>query len=661
MTSPQKSPTSKAVESTSEMGALYHEAFMVSPEAITVTDLASGIYLDVNKSFEELVGIAKQDLIGRRAASLGIWVDPNERAKLVECIAREGKVNDFLAVGRFKDGKLRTCSINGTVLNSPDGKRLVLVVRDISEQLLTERHLRETAEKFSKAFHASPEALVLCELNTTRVLEANEAFFTLTARTREEALGRCLEELGVLTEEGALERFISALRLEGRQRNQESWITTKGVQRIILLSGELLEHNGAPHIMLTARDITQQREAEQEKRLLESQLRQTQKLEELGTLAGGIAHDFNNILTAIMAYTDLAALDIEDRNEVLHHLTEVKKASTRAQELVSRILTFSRRQRQDRRSVDIQVTMREALGLLRSTLPARISIVEQFLDSPQPVLADPGQVIQVLMNLGTNAAHAIGQSPGTITVRVEAAAPEVLPPGLPTVPYLRISVSDTGCGISPQVMQRMFEPFFTTKPQGEGSGLGLAVVHGIVKSHDGAITVDSNPGKGTRFNIFLPLHRESAASTGSSESPPTGASVPPTGQGERILFIDDEPQICEFALQLLTRLGYQVSTCSNPAEALAFFTDGRREFDLVFTDLSMPRMAGTELAARLLARDPELTIILATGYTGAWTREKLRELGIFDLLNKPLSLQALAEAAQRGVQNAATRRQRPGA
>jgi len=653
-------PSSKALSTTEkapEMGVLYHEAFSMSPEAITVTDFETGVYLDVNKSFEKLFGLSKQDLIGRSAASIGIWADPNERSRLVAEIAQNGQVKDFLAVGRRSDGSLRTCSVNAAVATSSGGKRLVLVVRDITEQLRTERTLRETAEKFSKAFQASPEALVLCELNTARVLEANEAFFILTGHAREEALGRCLNELGVLARTDELPRFIAGLRQEGRQRDQETTIETlAGGRRVLLLSGELLEHNSAPHIMLTARDITAQREAEQEKRLLEAQLRQTQKLEELGTLAGGIAHDFNNILTAIMAYTDLAALDIESREEALKHLVEVKKASTRAQELVSRILTFSRRQRQDRRPVDIQSTMREALGLLRSTLPARIRIEEQFLPSPQLVLADPGQIIQVLMNLGTNAAHAIGQSAGTITVSVTPARPESLPSGLAAAPHIRIRVSDTGCGIPAAVLHRMFEPFFTTKPQGEGSGLGLAVVHGIVKSHDGAISVESSPGTGAHFDILLPLHLQHGEAPPLPAAPKVRSTVRASGRGERILFIDDEPMICEFALQLLTRLGYQVTTCSNPAEALAYFTDGRREFDLVFTDLNMPHMTGTDLATRLLARDPELTIILVTGYSGTWTTEKLRSMGLFDLLPKPLSLQALAEAAERGVQNAARRR-----
>jgi len=635
--------------------SLYQKAFRVSPVAVTITELATGKYLDVNEAFEELFGHPRHEVIGRKASDLGLWADPTERERLVELIRTDGLVKDFLATGRHRDGTLRTCSINGTVMRHSDTPCLVLVMQDITQQMTTERVLRETLEKFTKAFEANPDAVVLAELDTGIVLEANPGFTLLTGYSRAEVVGRRTSDMGLYAHPEHREEVFARLRSLGFVREVEAPLRRKdGRQVQVLFNAELLQLSGKPHILAVLKDMTRQRQAELEKVSLEAQLRRAQKLEALGTLAGGIAHDFNNILTAIMAYSEFAQLDLGDNKAVQGHLEEVRKAGSRAQSLVSRILAFSRQQRNEREPGDVQAVVRDAVALLRPALPASIEITEEYTPGQQIALLDAGQLHQVIMNLGTNAAHAMRAAPGRLSLSVARVPAPALLPGLRRREAICITITDTGHGMDEEVQRRLFEPFFTTKPQGEGTGLGLSVVHGIVREHGGTIEVRSSPGQGSTFTIYLPLHEERG-------EPATLASAAelPQGRGERILFIDDEPQLCGFALQLLTRLNYRVTTCCNPAEALAYFTGGREEFDLVLTDLTMPLLTGVDVARRLLARKPSLRIILMTGYSGNWTAERVRELGLLDLLHKPLNLESLARAVRRGCDAPQTTREIP--
>jgi two-component system, cell cycle sensor histidine kinase and response regulator CckA len=630
-----------------EIVEAYQHAFHFNPLAITITHASTGRYLEVNAAFEALFGLRRAEVIGRRSSEFAIWADPTERARLVDLLKTEGTLRDFLAVGRHRDGSLRTCSLNASQVGTGDDRRLVLIVRDLTEQIRVERALREAAEKFSKAFHATPDAVIVSELDTSRVIEANDGFCRLLGYSRDEVVGKRTTEMGLFVEADDRAALVRELKNRGRLEDYELQLRTKdGMLADAVLSCELVEVNGAPCLMTTGRDVTRQRMAEREKANLEMQLRRTQKLESLGTLAGGIAHDFNNILTAVLAHADLATLE-DEKALVLEHLDEVKKAGLRARELVRRLVAFSRQQKPESHAVDVQAVVRETLALLRSLIPSTTTVIESYLPEPQVVLGDHGQLCQVVMNLCTNASYAIGASPGTLGISVEHAR---MPGSEPCDPEcVCITVSDTGHGMSLEVLKRMFEPFFTTKPPGEGTGLGLSVIHGIVHEHRGFVDAASEVGKGARFRVFLPLHRAALP-----ESVIEDATLP-RGHGERILFIDDEEAICDFAMQLLTRLGYRITTSCNPVEALAYFTGGRMEFDLVITDLTMPRMTGVEVATRLLARQPSLPIILISGFGGEWSQEQVKAAGLLELVPKPLTLAALAAAAKRGVQAAKER------
>ncbi len=395
------------------------------------------------------------------------------------------------------------------------------------------------------------------------------------------------------------------------------------------------------------REISERKQAEETRRVLEEQLRHSQKMEAIGTLAGGIAHDFNNILAAIIPHAHLAKEDSKENASVQESLDEVLAASERARNLVQQILAFSRQQKQERRLLDLTHVVQEALRLIRCALPASIELVQEYEPDLPPVPADATQLHQVVVNLCTNAAQAMKDRPGRIQVKVTSVkAPSQLAlsvPGMPLGESVCLSVRDEGCGMAPSLVGRIFEPFFTTKGPGEGTGLGLAVVHGIVRDHNGAIRVQSEPGLGSVFEVFLPA-QEGKPSSASPEAPQKVQA-----QGEKILLVDDEPAVCGVVAKTLTRAGYQVSAHLRPEDALTAFMENPQEFRLVITDLSMPGMTGTEFAARVYARRPELPILLATGFGGSWGPETTSVPSIRETMQKPMPPGTLVEMVRRYV------------
>jgi two-component system, cell cycle sensor histidine kinase and response regulator CckA len=384
-----------------------------------------------------------------------------------------------------------------------------------------------------------------------------------------------------------------------------------------------------------------------ERRRLEAQLRQAQKMEAIGTLAGGIAHDFNNILMAILGYTELALGDIGQESRAWHYLHEVRKAGVRAKTLVQQILTFSRRTEHPRQPVQLSLLIAEALAFLRASLPSTITIQPVIAPDVGPVLADPTQLHQVLLNLCTNAAHAMRETGGRLEVRLEAIDVDAQgtgqPPEVPPGPYACITVTDTGHGMPPDVMERMFEPFFTTKGPGEGTGMGLALVHGIVTSHGGAVTVASAVGQGTTFTVYLPRCTDKESTTAPQEGAP---AAPAPGGAARVLFVDDEVALARLGEAMLQQLGYEVVACTSSAEALAVFCAAPQRFDLVMTDHTMPSLTGAELAQVVRRLRPDVPIILCTGFSADLHTARARDLGIDAVLLKPLAMQDLAQTLQ---------------
>ena len=395
------------------------------------------------------------------------------------------------------------------------------------------------------------------------------------------------------------------------------------------------------------RDITPQKQAEAERLALEAQLRQSQKMEAIGTLAGGIAHDFNNILSGIYGYTSLAQRAARHNPELRGYLDEIDSAGQRAADLVRQILTFSRTRSSDAvmEPMDLGKVVAEAVKLLRATIPSSIELVLHQAPELPLVQGNASQLHQIIMNLGTNAVHAMGESIGRLTIRLDCVAvDEALARtlrGLPAGSFLRLSVIDTGCGMSQATQARVFEPFFTTKDPGRGTGLGLAVVDGIVRTHRGAIQLTSEVGRGTKFEIYLPV-AETQTAVGAAP-----VEVIPRGRGERILLVDDEPQIAKFGQFTLSEFGYTAECETDVLKAWAQIEADPQAFDLVISDQTMPGMNGLQFAERIRARRADLPVVLTTGFSALLTPERLHASGVREVLAKPYTTADFIAMVQR--------------
>ncbi|MEQ8170614.1 MAG: CHASE4 domain-containing protein [Candidatus Eremiobacterota bacterium] len=392
--------------------------------------------------------------------------------------------------------------------------------------------------------------------------------------------------------------------------------------------------------VISRMDITERKKAEENLIFMEKQLRQAQKLEAIGTLAGGIAHDFNNILSAIMGYTEMTLVFlVKEEGKLKNNLQKILKASRRAADLVSQILTFSRQSEHEKQIIEIKPVIKEVIKLLRATLPSTVEIRHKIDVFSDKILGDPTQIHQILMNLSTNAAYAMKDKGGTLEIILteieitESTRTSNLAPGS----YIKLTVKDTGKGIEQEVLDKIFDPFFTTKPQGEGTGLGLSVVHGIVKSYEGFIEVTSNIGKGSTFDIYLP------AVKGGDKKKTTGdLNIPPSGKGH-ILIVDDEEDIVYLTHQLLILLGYEVTGKTNSKEALEIFRLEPEKFTLIITDYTMPHMTGIDLAREAVKIKPRIPVILCTGFNDSITLDRVSAFGIREILFKPVNLNVLGE------------------
>ena len=396
------------------------------------------------------------------------------------------------------------------------------------------------------------------------------------------------------------------------------------------------------------RDISDKKQAEKEKTIIEAQLRQTQKMEAIGTLAGGIAHDFNNILCAIMGYLELVKMDLPPESPINDDLEEVFKASLRATDLVRQILTFSRKTKTDKKAVKLNLLVKETIKLLRASIPSTIEIRRDIPVQCPNVVADPTQIHQIVMNLCTNAYHAMRESGGVLSISLEEVTigpdENLMEDSFKPGPYLLLEISDTGKGISPEILTKIFEPYFTTKEVNEGTGLGLSVVHGIVKSHHGHITVYSEVGKGTTFKVYLP------AENGHEDSKSQETVEKVLGGSERIIFVDDEETLARLGYKLLSNLGYEVTAFSNSLQALKAFSEAPDKYDLIITDMTMPGMTGAEMAKEIKQIRPDIPIILCTGFTEGLDKKWATEMGFRAYLTKPVQQKELTDAIRKALE-----------
>jgi PAS domain S-box-containing protein len=543
---------------------------------------------------------------------------------------------------RRKDGTFRDVLVSNRVIDLHGRKYLAGIWQDITERKHAEEHLRQSEERFRLVVESSPDA-VFVQSESGRIVYTNPAAVRLFGvASADRLIGTSLaewippaehasyfERIRLIAEGGVaplIER--TYLRLDG----------TSVPTEVTAVPFRYLETRGS---LVFARDISKRKLAEQALQDGERSLRQLQKMEALGTLAGGIAHDFNNILGVVIGYTELAMLDTEELPDVQANLEQVHKAGIRAQDLVKQILTFSRQSEQERKIISISPLIKEAVKMLRATIPTSIKI-SYVIPRTSAILADPSQIHQIIMNLVTNAAHAMqGRTGGEIVITIEERKIDDPPVSihLDVKPggYVVLKVRDNGSGIPDEIIDKIFDPFFTTKETGKGTGMGLAVVHGIIKSHGGAIRVESQVGKGSTFTVYFPaLERD----TSISESKP---EVVVTGSG-CILFVDDEEALVDIGVHMLERFGYSVDGRTSSQDALEAFTANPQKYDLVITDYTMPGMNGLALSEALLRIRPDIPIILCTGFSDLLTPQKVTAAGVRKLIMKPVVKSHLTQA-----------------
>ena len=513
------------------------------------------------------------------------------------------------------------------------------IMRDISERRQAEEALRESEEKYRTLFEDSRDAIYVTALEGEFV-DANQSALDIFGYTREEMIGLNARQIYVNPEKRI--QFQHEMEEKGSVRDYEVKFRKKnGIEMDCLVTSSLRRSKDGTILGYQGiiRDITEQKWAQLEKKKLEAQLQQAQKMEAIGTLAGGIAHDFNNILTPMIIHTEIAMSNLAEESPVRENLLRVSQAAHRAKEVVSLILTFSRQASVKPLPMKLSPIVKEVLKLLRASLPTTIEIRQDIKSTSDLTVADPTQIHQVLINLCTNAEHAMRDKGGVLEVSltdIELGAEDAVKfPYIKPGPYLKLTVSDTGAGMDRMVADRIFDPFFTTKQRGEGTGMGLAVVHGIVTSCGGAITVDSEPEKGTAFHIIFPRTE--------TEAPTQIRPVEPLPTGnEQILLVDDDKVVVDAVRMLLESLGYKVVASKNGLEALEVFRPQPDEFDLVITDQTMPHMQGKELAQELIRIRPDIPIILCTGYSDQITEDVAKAIGIREYVMKPFVMDDMA-------------------
>jgi len=624
------------------------------PDATLVID-KEGRVIAWNRAMEEMTGVTAKEMLGKGNYEYAIPFYGERRPILIDLVLRPDEAcerkyvdvrrKDKVLIGEAYMPALRWGEVYllGTARTLKDSQGYVIgaieSIHDITGRRKAEDALRESEKEYRSVIENIQDIFYRSNIHGQLIMGSPSGARMFGYDSIDDMIGMPLDSLWPDSKER--HQLLAKIKAEGRVNDYKAVLRRKDGSTFNAAFTTHFYYDDNGNILGTEgiiRDITERIKADEERKKLEIQLAQAQKMEAIGTMAGGIAHDFNNILTAMIGYTELAKSeeDHEMRNDCLN---QVLKASERAKSLVNQILAFSRTREVERKPVQIRPIVKECIKLLRSTIPSTIEILQEIETKPSIVQADSTQIHQILINLCTNSAHAMRNTGGTLKVSLSHKHIDqewfFLAHRLQAGWYAKLTVQDTGHGIDPAVMDRIFEPFFTTKQQGEGTGLGMSVVYGIIKSYSGAIDVASEPGKGTTVTVYLPLVE--SLKTASEGYPAEEVQ----GGHERILLVDDETALVDLGERMLRHLGYQVTTRTSSIEALELFRARHADFDLVITDMTMPNMTGAELAKRMLAIRPDMPIVLCTGYSEIMTEENARALGIRGYVMKPLTRKEL--------------------
>ncbi len=604
-----------------------------------------------NKALEKVTGISGSNVIGTNKQWMAFY--SKERPVMVDLIVDDVSENE---ISKYYIGKYRKAAgienayeaedffpdmgntgkwlfFTAAPLRSSEGTTIgaVETLQDTTSRKKAEQALKESEEKYRLLIEFANDAIFIAQDDSIKF--PNPKGLDLVGYSEEE-LGKMPFANLIHPDDRnlVLERYKRILKGEELPRTHSFRVIHKtGKQLNVQISAAPIIWEGRPATLNLLRDVTSQK-------MIEDQLRHTQKLEAIGTLAGGIAHDFNNILSAILGYSELALADLPPEASLCYKLEAIHSSGERARDLVTQILAFSRKDEQAWLPVAMHLIVKDALKLLRPAIPTTIDIKTQ-ITSKCHILGDPSRLHRIIMNLCTNAYQAMLETGGTLNISLSQEKLENEAVSIAQVPsgsYAKLIISDTGVGIPPENLERIFDPYFTTKEKDKGTGLGLATVHGIVKNHRGAINVESQIGKGTRFEVYLPL----TLAKSDMEKQTVSQLV---GGNERILLIDDELVILKLEEEMLKRLGYIITSKDSATEALKLFSRHPEQFDLVITDMTMPNMTGEKLAGELRKIRSDIPVILCTGFSELMSKEKAKSLGINGFLMKPVAMKDLSK------------------
>lgn len=628
----------------------YRTLFEAGSDAIFI--LKEDVVVDCNLKTLEMFRGSRDQFIGLSPQFFSPRLQPDGRTFAEHGMgyiheALQGRPQQFEWVHTRLDGSLFHSDMRMSAVDLAGETCLQCIVRDITEWKHTESALRESEFRFRSFFNTNPEGILLVNFHGT-ILDANRSFLRESGYSHEEMAQHHFRKFVPSEDQARIVEAILAFK-SGIAQDQPirfSYTTKNGTLVPVTAKGWLVadEHSNPLYIGVFIHNLSKELALIEEKTVLEKQVIQAQRSEAIGTLAGGIAHDFNNILGGIIGYTELAlyransAMDAKIRD----NLQRVLEGGNRAKNLVQQILRFSRHTATVMEPFDLVPVIEESIQLLSSTLPSTITIRHQLEQVPGRILGDSTQIHQVVMNLATNALHAMRENGGQLTINVKKvfldAPRQFLSMTIAPGEYIQLQVIDTGCGMSPAVQERIFEPYFTTKKVNEGTGLGMAVVLGIIKSHRGLIELESAIGAGTQFDIYLPLTQENTAANGSTPPPL------PMGKGEHVLLVDDERFFLEVIQESLQLLGYQVTASLSSMSALRLFAAAPDKYDLLITDQTMPEMTGVQLVREIRQIDKNLPIILCTGYSEIVSEQSAAYYGINQFLMKPVNTSDLAQA-----------------
>jgi PAS domain S-box-containing protein len=591
----------------------FSKAFRASPDAITITQNSDGVFIDINEGFTRLFGYEQSEVLGHTAVGLDLWNSSRDRERIVELLGNEGRVQNVPLLLRRKGGGMRTCSVSMELIKIGDTDCTVAVVRDITESERAAAALRESEARFRTLVESAPEAIIVFDPDTRQVTDANENALRMFEATRDELVSVDIDRLSPsLQSDGrASDKAVRELirRTLGGETPAVEWMAQSLRGRPIAVELRLVRLPAAGRNLVrgSLTDIS-------DRKRLEEQLGQAQRMESIGQLAGGIAHDFNNILTVIQGNASLLLSDETFPQAFNEAVQQIAQSSTFAAGLTRQLLVFSRKQMIQRTGLDVNAVIQQTSRLLRRVIGEDIALEVQAAANLPPIFADNGMIEQVLLNLVVNSRDAMPRG-GRLTIttglvdRDEAYRRRV--PQALGGRYVCIAVADTGSGISAEIMPRIYDPFFTTKEVGKGTGLGLATVYGIVQQHQGWIELDSSVGVGTEFRVHFPCIAETTALP-----VPAAADDLRVPRAETILVVEDEALVRLTSCTILQRRGYNVLEAASPRAALELWAINRDRIDLVFTDVVMPGgMTGRDLVEILRRDRPELKALFTSGYS----------------------------------------------